>query len=321
MKGGIGAPFGGDSGKVASPALRPQSSGVLVSSSSSAANISGGGVPPGVGGGGGGGTQLEIVSGGGGGGGGGMRVGSPKGFTSSSKAEEERDKRNVAELVAEEKKLLRGIEALQKSEESLRTTVNDMRRGRGRKGALDPLLEAKVEELEIKVRAINDHATSLKRLRDLRAQLESAISEKKISHIMQKSRERVSQAQHRDPSLVLASFREEEARLLEQERALEGALADELEAEEAYEKEGNEAGEWWKGAGWARCACARTRANSQCLVNELPTLRHTHTQTPFFLTLYPPPHTHTHKQLFTPVGMRYDACSAFWTGTGLPCRT
>ncbi len=245
---------------MASPALRPQSSGVLVSSSSSAPNISGGGVPPGVGGGGGGGTQLEIVSGGGGGGGGGgMRVGSPKGFTSSSKAEEERDKRNVAELVAEEKKLLRGIEALQKSEESLRGTVNDMRRGRGRKGALDPLLEAKVEELEIKVRAINDHATSLKRLRDLRAQLESAISEKKISHIMQKSRERVSQAQHRDPSLVLASFREEEARLLEQERALEGALADELEAEEAYEKEGNEAGEWWKGVGWARCTCAHAR--------------------------------------------------------------
>lgn len=256
MKGGIGAPLGGDSGKVASPALRPQSSGMLVTSSTSAPNISAGGGPPGVGGGGGG-TQLEIVSGGVGGGG--MRVGSPKGFTSSSKAEEERDKRNVAELVAEEKKLLRGIEALQKSEESLRATVNDMRRGRGRKGALDPLLEAKVEELEIKVRAINDHATSLKRLRDLRAQLESAISEKKISHIMQKSRERVSQAQHRDPSLVLASFREEEARLLEQERALEGALADELEAEEAYEKEGNEAGEWCKGAGWARCTCAHAR--------------------------------------------------------------
>jgi len=172
-----------------------------------------------------------------------MRVGSPKSY-SSSKAEEERDKKNVAELVAEEKKLLRGIEALQKSEESLRATVNDMRRGRGRKGALDPLLEAKVEELDIKVRAINDHATSLKRLRDLRAQLEAAIAEKKITHIMQKSRERVTQAQHKDPSLVLASFREEEARLLEQERALEGALADELEAEEAYEKEGNEAGEW-----------------------------------------------------------------------------
>ena len=166
----------------------------------------------------------------------------PRQFGSSQKVEEDRDKRSVSEMVAEEKKILRSIESLQKAEESLKNVVADLKRSKGKKSTLDPIVEAKEEELLLKQRTIAENAASLRKLRDLRAQLESAISEKKISQLIHKSRERITVALHRDPSIVLAGFREEEARLAEQERALEHALADEIEAEEIYEKEGNQAG-------------------------------------------------------------------------------
>ena len=168
-------------------------------------------------------------------------LGSPRQFI-TQRAEEERDKRSVSEMLAEEKKILRHIEMLQKSEESLKGVLADMKRSKGKKGPTDPLFEAKEEELLLKQRVISEQAASLKKIRDIRVQLESALSEKKLASLLHKSRERVSQAMHRDPSLVLASFREEESRLAEQERALELALADELEAEEMYEKEQNNAG-------------------------------------------------------------------------------
>ncbi len=187
-----------------------------------------------------------------------------RGAASASAAErrreEERDRRSLADIVAQEKSLLRACEALQKQADALQAALVELKRGKKRMDT--PIVAAKVEELALKHRLIQEHASTLKTLRALRCDLEVALSGRKLQALVLTTKERVQEMAGRDPAQVLRDISDEENRLLDQERILEEALNNEMDNEEGGRERDNEAGAWNGGGCGARARARARRART-----------------------------------------------------------
>jgi len=155
-------------------------------------------------------------------------------------SEEEKDRRTLQDLQGQEKALLRMCDTLQKQADALKGSLQELKRNKRR--VITPMEEAKVEELQLKHRLLDENSQALKTLRHLRFELEVAIAGKKLDSLVSKTKEKITEVSGMDPAQVLRDIKQEEERLLEQEIILEEALERELHNEKNGKEQENEAG-------------------------------------------------------------------------------